>query len=116
TGGLVQRVYVSEGSIVHVGDPILQLDTRYLLLKKLALESRIHAEELEPVDPGHLATLYRELERTQLDLGRLTVTSPVDGEIVSLVTLFPGDSLLAGTAFASIFPDKGAPNKPLLER
>ncbi|PYS42818.1 MAG: hypothetical protein DMG14_02670 [Acidobacteria bacterium] len=109
-GGLIQKVLVSEGSAVHVGDPVIQLDTRHLLLKKLALESRIHRAELQPADIGDLASLYRELERTQLDLGRLTVTSPVDGEIISLASLYPGKMLLAGTAIALVFPRKGAPH------
>jgi hypothetical protein len=109
TGGLVQRVYVSKGSTVHVGDPILQLETRHLLLKKLSLESRIHAAELHPADARHLAILYRELENARLDLSRLTVTSPVEGEIISLAALYPGESLLAGTAIALVFPGKVAP-------
>jgi multidrug resistance efflux pump len=107
--GRVQNVYVKETTEVHAGDLLVQFDTRSLLLKKHALESQVHAAELRVTDARpHLPILYRELEQIRLDLGRLTITSPIDGQITSLVPLAPGDTLPAGTAIAVVFPRNAA--------
>jgi multidrug resistance efflux pump len=109
--GRVQNVYVKEATKVHAGDLLVQFDTRSLLLKKRALESQVHAAELLVTDGRpHLSGVYRELEQVRLDLGRLTVTSPIDGQIAYLVPLAPGDTLRAGTAIAVVSPQK-APSR-----
>lgn len=111
-GGRINRLYVHAGSRVHRGDILVQLDTHDLLLRKAALEKRIHLTELRVREPGAntrpfragLFALYRELERTRLDLNRLTITSPADGEILSLASLQSGDFLSPGTAIAALGP------------
>ena len=45
-GGRIRKVHAGEGSTVRMGDPLLQLDDRDLVLKQRALESRIHFIEL----------------------------------------------------------------------
>ena len=105
--GRIQNVYIEEGQQVRAGDLLVQFDTRSLLLKKYALESQVHSAELRITDAHpHLSGLYRELEQIRLDLGRLTITSPIDGQLTYLVPLAPGDTLRAGTAIAVIFPRK----------
>src|SRR5438094_7143239 len=48
--GRIRQVYIQEGSLVEEGDALLQLDTRDLLLKRKALEDRIHYAELRLAD------------------------------------------------------------------
>jgi len=89
------------------GDLLVQIDTRSLLLKKYALESLVHSAELQITNGhAHLSRVYRELEQIRLDLDRLTITSPIDGQIAYLVPLAPGQTLPAGTAIAVIYPRK----------
>lgn len=196
--GRISSIAVKEGSYVHAGDPLIQLDTRELILKKHSVESRIHFTELRLADlqrqlsdaisldeksisletldrasaetnletarlrfartdllftsglvprqardesrtalaqaeteksravsdlkraqsaahlrdleasatplRADLATLYRDLEQTNLDLTRLTITSPADGQITSLASLHPGEILFPGTVIAAIVP------------
>ena len=105
--GRIQKVYVKDASEVRAGDLLVQFDERSLLVKKHALESEVHWAELRVADGRlHLSGLYRELEQIRLDLGRLTITSPIDGQLTYLVPLAPGDTLRAGTAIAVIFPRK----------
>src|SRR6185436_11178799 len=109
-------VYVTEESPVHVGDPLIQLDTHDLLLKKHALEDRIHLAELNINGNRHsLADLYLELRQTQLNLVRHTITSPADGQIVSVVLMHPGQRLMVGTAIAVIQFDQSIKNKKALK-
>jgi len=105
--GRIRDVYVSDGSAVHVGDVLVQLDNTDLLLKKSVLESQIHLAELH-ADELHpdLSNLYRELRDLQMDMDRLTITSPIDGEIESLEVLQAGEAIEAGTAIAIIYPRK----------
>ena len=100
--GRIENVFVTEGSTVHLGDVLIQLDTRGLLLKKSTLESRIHFTELRTPLRSDLAALYQELEQTRLDLNRLTITSPADGEIKSFASLHSGEMLLRGTPIAVV--------------
>ena len=103
--GSVEKIYVTDGSRVHTGDPIIQLDTRHLLVRKHVVESLIHAAELSLKDSRYgLAGMYQELQQIQLDLDRFTITSPADGEVLSLASIYPGKILLAGTAVAVIAP------------
>lgn len=105
--GRVQNVYIKEAQQVRAGDLLVQIDTRSLLLKKYALESQVHSAELRITNGhAHLSGVYRELEQIRLDLGRLTITSPIDGQIAYLVPLAPGQTLPAGTAIAVIYPRK----------
>jgi multidrug resistance efflux pump len=105
--GRVQNVYIKEAQQVRAGDLLVQFDTRSLLLKKYGLESQVHSAELRITNGhAHLPRVYRELEQIRLDLGRLTITSPIDGQIAYLVPLAPGQTLPAGTAIAVIFPQK----------
>ena len=100
SSGRVQKVYVTTGSAVHLGDPIMQLDARHLLLRKHELETLIHSTELNTTEDARspLRFLYRELQQLQLDVDRLTLTSPVDGKILSLASMYPGKTFQAGTA------------------
>jgi multidrug resistance efflux pump len=105
--GRIQKVYVKDASEVRAGDLLVQFDERSLLVKKHALESEVHWAELRVADSRpHLSGLYRELEQIRLDLGRLTITSPIDGQITYLVQLAPDQTLPAGTAIAVIYPRK----------
>jgi multidrug resistance efflux pump len=105
--GRIRDVHVSEGSTVHVGDVLVQLDNTELLLRKSFLESQIHSAELHAAELHlDLLNLYRELRQLQMDLDRLTITSPTDGEIVSLEALHRGEAIQAGTAIAIIYPRK----------
>jgi multidrug resistance efflux pump len=107
SAGRLEKVYVTRGAFVHTGDPIVQLDTRHLLLRRHELESLIHSAEATPDDSSAgAAALYKELQEVQLDLDRLTVTSPVDGKILSLASVYPGKTLPAGTAIAVVVRKK----------
>jgi hypothetical protein len=104
-GGRIQQIYVKEGSFVHEGDLVIQLDADKLLVKKLILESRIHDEESIRFDPAYaLPGLYRQLHEIQVDLGRLTITSPADGRIMSVAPLYPGEIITSGAAIAVMVP------------
>lgn len=204
-GGKVQRVYALEGAQVRQGDPLVQLDTRELVLKKEAVEKRLHFVELRLADlegrvedmkalaeqtnlqdvaehhanrrraelaleharerfgrsaqlfkegliskqsheeaqsalahaeaderrvasistelkralskarvselaaeqvplRADLASLYDQLEQYQLELDRLTTTSPVDGQITSLNAIHVGETIAPGTAIAALVP------------
>jgi len=107
--GRIRDVYMTEGSAVHVGDVLVQLDTTDLLLRKSELESQIHLTEVQG-GSAHvdLFRLYHQLGELQLDMERHTITSPADGEITSLEALHSGNVLQAGTAIAVIFPRKVA--------
>jgi len=105
--GRIRDVYVNEGSSVHVGDVLVQLDSTDLLLRRSILESQIHSAELYAAEfHFKLSNLYRELRQLQMDLDRLTITSPADGEIASLEALHRGEAIQAGTAIAIIYPRK----------
>ena len=105
-GGRIEKVCVTEGVSVHTGDPLVQLDTRDLLLRRAELEAHIHFTEtrLAEVQRRTLATLYRDLEQTNLALDRLTITSPADGRIASLASLHSGEILSPGAMIATVLP------------
>ena len=95
--GRVKTVNMHQGSHVHRGDVLVQLETRELLLKKHRLETQIHFAE------HHRAStekLYRELEQTRMAIGRHTITSPGEGKIIFSRSVEPGDVLQRGTAIA----------------
>jgi Biotin-lipoyl like len=101
--GKIERIYVTDGTRVHTGDPIIQLDTRHLLIRKHVVESLIHAAELSLEDHRYgLSSMYRELQQIQLEMDRFTIISPVDGEVLSLASIYPGKILLAGSAVALV--------------
>jgi len=107
--GRIRDVYMIEGSGVHVGDVLVQLDTTDLLLRKSVLESQIHSAELHGVDVHvDLVSLYRGLRQLQMDLDRHTITSPIDGELTSLELVHSGERLHAGTVIGVIFPRRMA--------
>lgn len=206
TGGRIRTIHVKEGSRVRLGDPLLQLETRDLELKKTALETRIHFTEIRLADlrqqlddaiaievqsrsvdelerdsaernarsalenarlrftraqvllkegllarqayddarialvqaeaeesrlseksldlkrsqaeahlhdliagstpiRSELADLYHDLEQCRLDIDRLTIISPVDGQITSLVPLHDGEIISPATAIGTIVPE-----------
>ena len=208
-GGRIRAVHVTEGSRVRLGDPLVQLDTRDLELKKRALETRIHFTEIRLADlqrqlddataieaqsgsveafdrdtaqrharsalenaqlrftrtqllldqglvarqvyddartalaqaeaeesrlsgkslelkraqaeahirdliagstplRSDLAVLYHELEQCRMDMDRLTITSPLDGQITSLASLHAGEILSPAAAIAAIAPESGS--------
>ena len=48
--GRIETIYVEEGSAVRQGDPLIQLDPAGILLKKKAIETRVHFTELRLED------------------------------------------------------------------
>ena len=104
-GGRISSIHVWKGDFVHTGDILIQLDTRDLVLKKKSLESRIHFTELQPFRNG-LDALYRDLEETNVDLTRHTITSPSDGQVISLAPLRANDVLQPGASIAKIALNK----------
>ena len=91
--GRISSITIHKGSYVHIGDVLIQLNTHELLLKRSAIITRIDLTELRHADA---TGLYRELERTDLDLTRFTITSPADGRIIWLASVRPGDTIHAG--------------------
>ncbi|HYR87335.1 MAG TPA: HlyD family secretion protein [Terriglobia bacterium] len=53
---------------------------------------------------AELAVLYHDLEQTRLELDRLTITSPADGQITSLASLHTAEIISQGTAIANVVP------------
>ena len=95
--GRVKSVNVDEGSHVHRGDVLVQLETRELLSKKHRLESLIHFAEHHRASTSKL---YRELEQARVAIGRHTITSPSEGRIMFSRSVEPGDALQQGDAIA----------------
>ena len=95
--GRVKIVNMHEGSHVHRGDVLVQLETRELLLRKHRLERLIHLAEHRR---ARTSKLYRELEQTRVAIGRHTITSPGEGKIIFSRSLEPGTVLQQGTAIA----------------
>ncbi len=83
----IEMIFGKPGDAVHIGDPLIQLDKRKLVLRKNALQTRIHEIELHHAKPSLLSPLYTELEQTEIDLERTTITSPVNGMILSVARL-----------------------------
>ena len=103
TTGRIERILIREGATVHTGDLLVQLDMKNLLLKRRDIEARIHrAERSSDRRRVGLSGLYRELQETQLDLGRLTITSPADGRLVRISSQDPGETLHRGSPIALI--------------
>jgi multidrug resistance efflux pump len=97
--GRIRKSYVAEGSTIQVGDPLVELDTEQLFRNKHAIESRIHFVELGGINAhADLVKLYSELEATQLELNRFTITSEADGEIIFAARFYPGQELARGAA------------------
>jgi multidrug resistance efflux pump len=94
TTGRIRRIQVHEGAQVHQGDVLLQLDTREFKQKRAAL--------LATLQKAPEAPLYNRLHEIELALNDLTITSPADGCVISLLPLRPGDTLHVGTAIARI--------------
>ena len=79
TTGRVAAVLVQPGAYVHIGDVLVQLDTRDLVTRRQTLIARIDLAELRHTDAS---ALYRALEETNLEMTRRTITSPVSGRVV----------------------------------
>ena len=99
--GRIRTIHVHEGNLVRRGDVLLQLDTRELQEKISALQRRVHFTELglttnAALRHASLSNLYRELERTRLELNRLTIASPHDGQIIALARFHSGALILLG--------------------
>lgn len=110
-GGRIRKIYVREGSEVRLGDPLMQLDSREILRRIDALESRIHFTELRLSStarvtrlPTELAALYHDRDQAHQALDRLTIRSPADGRISSRVPLRAGEVLAAAATVAVIAP------------
>jgi hypothetical protein len=95
--GTVKSANMNEGSHVHRGDVLVQLETRELLLKKHTLERMIHVAEHHHT---RTARLYRELEETRVAIGRHTITSPGEGRMLLSRPVKQGDILRRGHAIA----------------
>ncbi len=105
-GGRVRTLYVTTGQHVRTGDLILQFDTDDLLSEGQELETRIHLAETHQDYPRDLTRLYVELQQNRLNLNRLTITSPIDGEIVSFTSARRGDLIAPSATIAEVFPDR----------
>jgi hypothetical protein len=102
-GGRVEKVHVKEGSVVLVGDPVVELDTHDLLIEKRILESRIHlAERHSPEYRLPLSDVYRQIKELQVEIGQKSITSPVDGVMIFVETLPRGETLARGIAIAAV--------------
>ena len=101
--GHIENIYVGEGAIVRLGDPLIQLDTRQFIRRKKALETRIHLAEVRGSNVSSLAPLYAQLLRAQLDIDRCTITSPTDGVIISITSAGRGHLLQPGALAAIIY-------------
>jgi multidrug resistance efflux pump len=97
TSGLVEGVYVEEGSRVRTGDVLIQFDTHDTLLRRCRIITRIDVAELRRADASGL---YRELETVNLDLARMTITAPADGQVVWLAKVRVGESVRTGELLA----------------
>ena len=110
TAGIAAAVYHHQGETIHTGDPLLQLDTRAVDARERALQVGIHQLEssmrLRSDQRQELRQLYAELEAAELNRTRLTVTSPVDGVIISVVPFQCGDVVKADSIIATIEPTK----------
>lgn len=95
--GRVEAVYVEEGSCVHTGDVLIQLDTHDTLQRRSGIIARIDLAELRRADA---TGLYRELDRVNLDLARMTIAAPADGRVVWLTKVRVGESLRPGELLA----------------
>jgi multidrug resistance efflux pump len=105
--GRIRKSYIREGSTVHVGDPLIELDGEGLFHKKDAIESRIHFVEIGGTRAqGDLAKLYSELEEIQLELNSLSIISEAEGKIVVAAFLCRGEKLAAGSAVAVVRKQK----------
>ncbi|PYS24629.1 MAG: hypothetical protein DMG11_24075 [Acidobacteria bacterium] len=71
-GGRIRDVHVREGSEVHQGDPLIQLDPRDLILRQRSFETRIHFTELRIHD------LQRQVDDTTAIEGQSTSLDAVD--------------------------------------
>lgn len=97
TAGRVEAVYVEEGSCVRTGDILIQFDTEDTLLRRSGIITRIDLAELRGADA---TGLYRELERLNRDLARMTITAPADGRVVWLAKVRAGESVGVGELLA----------------
>ena len=105
--GRIRKSHIREGSIVHVGDPLIELDGEELFHRKDAIESRIHFVELGGTRArGDLAKLYSELEEIQLELNSLSIISEAEGKIVVAAFLCRGEKLAVGSAVAVVRKQK----------
>jgi multidrug resistance efflux pump len=100
----ITKVLVHEGSEVRAGDTLVQLDRRDLLVQQRALETQIHLAELGP-HSTQLRALYEQLEKTKIEIGQLTITSPTNGRITSLGRLYEGGMLKVGDIVGTIVPE-----------
>ena len=116
-GGRIRSIDIYEGASVRQGDVLIQLETSELQERLATLRHRIHFMELEfDRDPSlrhaSLAKLYGDLERTRLNLGQLTMTSPHEGQIIGVGRLHSGALLSAGEAVALLRIRK--PTRPII--
>jgi multidrug resistance efflux pump len=109
TSGLVEAVFVEEGSHVRTGDVLIQFDTHDTLLRRSRIITCIDVAELRRADASGL---YRELETVNVDLARMTITAPADGRVVWLAKVRAGESVRRGELLALVkvrteFPSGG---------
>lgn len=97
----VREVYVKPGSVVRVGDPLLELRSSALTDKKRNLEEAIHQREIGGTSAEDLSRWYVQLLDVHLDLSRCTITSPADG-IVLMMRSATGQTVVAGEAVGVI--------------
>jgi multidrug resistance efflux pump len=99
TAGRVEAVSVEQGSCVRTGDVLIQLDAHETLLRRSGIIARIDLAELRRADA---TALYRELERVNLELIRMTITAPVDGRVAWLAKVRAGESVRVGEVLAVV--------------
>lgn len=86
----VTRVYVQDMAIVKAGDPIIAMAGGDIRSKIAELQNQVHQDE-------------QELIKLQQSVGQLEVKAPVDGVVVNLQQMSPGQSVQAGTWFGEVF-------------
>jgi multidrug resistance efflux pump len=99
TAGRVEAVSVEQGSCVRTGDVLIQLDAHETLLRRSGIIARIDLAELRRADA---TALYRELERVNLELIRMTITAPVDGRVAWLAKVRAGERVRVGDVLAVV--------------
>lgn len=86
----VTRVYVQDMATVKAGDPIIAMAGGDIRSKIAELQNQVHQDE-------------QELVKLQQAVGQLEVKAPVDGVVVNLNPMSPGQSVQNGMWFGEVF-------------
>jgi len=110
--GLIARQVHDEAqaALTQAQADLTGVSSKSLDLKRAQSEVRLRrlSAEATPLR-AELTALYDQLEQTRLELDRLTITSPVNGQIASFATLHPNELLTPGTLIATFLPESHTP-------